>query len=125
MCLTTKDPAIKIAEQDIIAYKRLEYPKVKFLQRLFKPSLAYPFSCTWKHFIYKKGVHQPKVVLHPIDDGDDEYTVHDGYHTFVSSDHANAMFIIPKGAKYIEGWNNNDETNRNYVSETLVYVGKL
>lgn len=125
MCLTTKDPAIKIAEQDIKVYKHLEYPKVKFLKRLFNPSLAYPYSSVWSKYVYKKGETQPAVTLNPVQDNYEEFRVHQGYHSHATPEKSNSLFIIPKGTKYIEGWNNGNEEIKNYVSETIVFVEKL
>lgn len=125
MCLTTKDPTIKIAEEDIKVYKNLEYPRVPFFKRLFNLTLAYPYANVWTRHTYQKGVVQPNVPLEPIDEGDNEFTVHQGYHSYVEPCALNSLFIIPKGTKYIEGWNNCNENSKNYVSETIIFAKKL
>lgn len=134
MCLTTKDPTIKVAERDIEVYKSLLFPKVSFLKRLFNPKSASPISTVWGAYTYHKGQVQPKVEIKSYErkdmfDTETIYVVHEGYHShatpYILGYECNAKFIIPKGAKYIEGWNNDDKHMKNYVSETIVYVGKL
>lgn len=126
MCLTTNDPAIKVATEDIVVYKLLQYPtKVGFFKRLFKSSLTWPFSTVWGYHLYQPKIKQPIVKMGIEEGSDDEWTVHEGYHSYVSPRNCNAKCIIPKGAQYIEGWNNDNKLLKNYVSETIVYVGKL
>ena len=51
------------------------------------------------------------------------FTIYEGYHSNVKNENCNALFIIPKGTKYTEGFNN-DGTIKNYVSETIIFIGK-
>lgn len=125
MCQTLKDPTIKVAEADIIVYKSLCYRKVNIIERLFRPSLLNPKSHI-QNFTYRKGVSQPNVPLKIIKYTTDEWYVEAGYHSYVNQENGcNAKFIIPKGTKYTFGHNNGNAYMPTYVSETIIYVGKL
>lgn len=129
MCLVTKDPTIKTAEQDIIVYKELEFKEDGFFRRWFRPSP--PISTIFPH-VYKPGVVQPTVQLKPYPDQKNElWTIEEGYHSYpdkswLKTAHVvNAMFIIPKGTRYIEGCFNGFKNIPNYVSETIIFLKKL
>lgn len=129
MCLITKDPTIKTAEQDIIVYKELEFKKDGFFRRWFNPSS--PISTMYPH-VYKQGVVQPKVPLKPYLDRNNElWIVEEGYHSYPSRSWlktahvVNTMFMIPKGTRYIEGSFNGFKNIPNYVSETIIFLKKL
>lgn len=126
MCLETKDPTIKIADRDIEVYKCLIYPKVNLLKKILSPTKSRPYSDVWTIYPYIKNKRQPIVELKVQNIEDDFYRVHKGYHSHVNIEAScNSIFIIPKGAKYIEGFNNGDEDIPDYVSETIIYKGKL
>jgi hypothetical protein len=128
MCLTTRDATIKIAEQDIQVFKNLCYPRVSFLKGLFKPKSKCPTSM-FNGYLYEEGVTQPKVTLQPrsLFRDKSEYSVDEGYHSYLTPiQDCNAKFVIPKGTRYIEGqYGFGNKSVPNYVSETIVYVGKI
>lgn len=57
--------------------------------------------------------------------GPDIFEVEEGYHSDVVDCNSNALFIIPKGTKYIAGWFNTNVGRKNYVSETIKFVRKI
>ena len=130
MCLRTLNPEVKIAEDDMLVYKRLEIrhiPNTKrtIFQRIFRRNMwkKIPLS---RHtgYQYELGVLNPKVKL-IVQEGYNKgtYKVEEGYH---SDDRLlpygnNALFVIPKGTLYIEGWHNEETYRKNYVSETIIF----
>lgn len=133
MCLTTKDPTIKIAEEDITVYKCLDKKKVKrkgFFNRLFNGKYRIAFEAMNHNHEYKIGKLNSPIKIKAVADRYDEFSVEKGYHSFVDQDNPrvssiNALFIIPKGTKYIKGWYNDDENILNYVSETIIFVKEI
>lgn len=103
MCLRTKDPTIKVAQEDIKVYKWLTWPRNEFFKRLmFSPLRGY--SAVVARYPYIRNVKQPLVEINPIPLlSYDQHVVNEGYHSYITKDNANAVFIIPKGTKYIEG----------------------
>lgn len=125
MCLTTFDSNVYTAEADIEVYKCLDYPtpSKNLIKRLFFPK--HPRSSIVGHE-YKKGVLQEKATLNPKGVYlTNELTVDEGYHSDTCWHYSNATFVIPKGTRYMKGWYNDDRSRINYVSETIVYKGKL
>lgn len=126
MCLTTDNPTVKVAEQDIKVYKSLYFHEQRvrsknFFKRLFgmKDVIVTPKSGV-QNFKYMTGALQPSVELQSYPDGN-RHEYHRGYHSDADiRSESNALFVIPKGTKYVEGW-----FNQNYVSETIVYVKRL
>lgn len=110
MCLTSKKEfKFKIAEKDIICFKEL-----------FKDNTSY-----FTDYEYIKGVKNPIEDLVSIYDdfSINAFSIYEGYHSNVKNENCNALFIIPKGTKYTEGFNNNSKI-KNYVSETIIFIGK-
>jgi hypothetical protein len=126
MCLTTSDPEIKVATEDIKVYKQLIIRYVPnenrtILQRLFglKKTRMRAESIIQTHE-YKIGETAPNVelVTTPFFDF---FEVERGYHSDAEfQGNSNAILVIPKGAKYIQGWYNDENWRPNYVSETLI-----
>lgn len=118
MCLTTRNPEIKVAEKDITVYKD---------GCLYKDGLT--FEVGHSNYEYEINKDQEPVVLTPIDQHDGTFTVEEGYHSHArtrgafSHSECNGKFVIPKGTKYIHGWYNDRSSIPNYVSENIVYVG--
>jgi hypothetical protein len=115
MCLATKTPKLKIAEQPIICYKKGKVKKFTFrpyIQTQFKYKLGKVTEKTEIEF--KKNDY-----IVPSD----WYEVEEGYHSFPTFQvyyPTNHVFIIPKGVKYTEGQYNGTD---NYCSEQLIWVG--
>lgn len=125
MCLTTDKNEIKVAKDDIIVFKNLNYIRSKwFIKELLGFKIA--MSSVQNH-IYKRGILQPYITLRLFAHYRDPniFTVEEGYHSNVEEFGSNAVFIIPKGTKYVEGWNNGYKSIKNYVSETIIYKGRL
>lgn len=128
MCLTTNDPTIKVAEQDITVYKMLypaevPNPNRNFFQRLFGLS---KFVDGWQaesgNCHYTIGEVNPTVELYPYGYSSGNSSVDQGYHSdAVPNAYSNAVFVIPKGTKYIAGWYNTTRDRANYVSETIIF----
>lgn len=114
MCLRTQDPTIRVTEDDILVYKTLRYDNGD------PESLAY-------NFVYKKFEACPTEYLLPQElFYRSYYYVEKGYHSDVKQrKDSNALFVIPKGTKYIKGRFNDWPDRANYVSETIVYLGRL
>jgi hypothetical protein len=106
MCLHLLNDEVKKTEKPIVVYKKLNY----------KNGLAKSYHY---RFNYVSGILQPKVKLRPVY-GDS--SIEDGYHSRKKNIDSNAVFVIPKGVDYYEGFENYS-TIRNYVSETIIYVG--
>lgn len=126
MCLTTSDPEIKVAQEDILVYKELYYQRSGFFSFLFRTKKGWASLQT--HHEYVKGELQPPTELRPIKDryGDSDYRVYQGYHSeALRVTGTNALFVIPKGTKYIEGFNNGARSRPNYVSETIIFKKRL
>lgn len=134
MCLTTKDPTIKIAEKDITVYKILDKKKVKrkgFFNRLFNGKYRITYEAINNNYEYTIGTLNPIVEIKPF--GGDaflDFAVEEGYRSYVHEtgrgrQNANAIFVIPKGTKYIQGYCNNDTNIPNYVSETIIFVKEI
>lgn len=124
MCLTTMHPEIKIADRDIKVYKNLVYYGQGWLTRLFRGTRR---GTAWiMSHEYERGVPQPIVKLEPRAVSNGKWVIEEGYHSDKERIHGtNALFIIPKGAAYIEGWNNDDVSRKNYVSETIIFKKRL
>lgn len=130
MCLTTRDPEIKIATQDIIVYKELTVMKThkerNWLDKLFGTKRYQTEHRSDRGYEYKIGKINPTVELLPrvmwsSDEGDIS-EVEQGYHSDIEQqEDSNAIFVIPKGTKYIEGWYNDDTDRPNIVSETIIF----
>lgn len=129
MCLTTDRPAdIKIADKDILCYK------VTRATHIGLGSNNYSFKSIYG-FVYKIGRSSKRITLSPNNSYYGATTrVEEGYHSLhklgdceyvieaLLKDYG--LFIIPKGAEYIEGWDNNSRGIAAYVSSTLIYLGK-
>lgn len=112
MCLTTNDPTIKVATEDIFVFKECSeidknYAKV---------------SVAKEDFTYEAGKATEKVHLKPI-----EYIgyfeVNEGYHSHnFPTKYADGLFVIPKGTEYIDGWFNSTPSLLNRVSSSLIFV---
>jgi hypothetical protein len=126
MCLKTKTPEILIADKDIICYK-----ESTGLQKTGGCYVSSP-----RNYQYFPGEIAPIVELKAdIDlvfswDGiwpeTGNYRVEEGYHSHVKnySPGESAVFLIPKGTKYISGWYNQNPMIKNYVSETIIFIGR-
>lgn len=114
MCLRTQDPNIRVTEDDILVYKTLRYDNGD------PESLVY-------NFVYKEFKACPTEYLLPEKISHRSfYYVEKGYHSDVKQrKDSNALFVIPKGTKYIKGRLNVSSDRLNYVSETIVYLGRL
>ena len=128
MCLKTNTPEIKIAKADILCYK---YGQQK------------PFILRAPHqkFTYLVGVKTKKTALmvqptlmpyRLVPDDDSWREVNQGYHSLLhlidvvkekGPWDSIGLFIIPKGAKYVEGINNSKLDQPAYVSSTIIYIG--
>lgn len=124
MCLTTRDPAIKKAEEDIEVYKVGLLIGNQFIPRYRRS------------FVYNQNEQKPFVELAPYEHKNlGKSTVDEGYHSFNNIQNAIhsfdssginptkvlvGVFIIPKGTNYIDGhfpW----EGVPNRVSSTIVF----
>lgn len=127
MCLTTDNPEIRIATEDIYVFKMVHFAKRSFWEWLFRKPLRANAVHRSDH-LYIQGVIQPTVEVKPAYQEDGGYTeVRKGYHSHVYHKlwESNALFMIPKGTKYMQGYFNGDTARHNYVSESIVFVGKL
>ena len=107
MCLTSPNEfKFKIAEKDIICFKTLERNNIS----------------TITEYRYIKGIKNPIVDIIFIGYADG-FRINEGYHSNIENENCNALFIIPKGTKYTEGFNNLS-TIKNYVSETIIFIGR-
>lgn len=89
-----KNPAIKTAKRDIKVFKGCYK----------EPENAARANFNW--FIYKKDVPSAPVQLSPRSIGV-KYEVNEGYHSHNHPRHdTNCVFVIPKGAQYIDGSTN-------------------
>lgn len=123
MCLTTSNPEVKVAQEDIEVYKSIVFSRNGFFGRLFNRRRGR--SGLTGH-LYRRGEIQMNVRLYarPIRSG--SYRVDEGYHSDVKRIYSsNALFVIPKGTKYIEGWYNDTTDRKNYVSETIIFKKRL
>lgn len=125
MCLTTNDPTIRTATENMLVYKEL------------KPDGLTPY----RYFNYEDNIPALHVELTPepwniIDSKGDVFNYRgrtafsQGYHSFVNKiDSCRKLryaFIIPKGAQYVVGnFGDSDMDPDNYVSSTLIKVGKM
>lgn len=125
MCLTTTNPEIKIAEDDIICFKT-SYSR--YVDKCFVSAI--------RGFYYDINVVQEKVEVNAIKDksldhGKEQvnplYMVEGGYHSYVKLEDSirigyeySGVFIIPKGTKYIEGFDNVTDTQTR-ISEVIIY----
>jgi len=136
MCLNTKDVTVKVAENDILVYKEVMiYKKVKknrnrnLFQKLFGLNkFVNMYSSAGTGYEYEIGKINPTEELrpYPLWNGLDTYYVEAGYHSDTKRRaDSNALFVIPKGTKYIEGWFNDNEARPNLISETIVFKGLL
>src|SRR5688572_6190332 len=115
MCLTTRHPAIKVAESDIKVYKSWSYPYRNLLQRIFT-KVKEGYSIIMSH-TYLRNEVQPNEELVPYELGGGKWSVESGYHSDKDKrGDSNALFIIPRGTKYIEGWYGDRVSRKNYVS---------
>lgn len=114
MCLTTNDPRIKTADENMLVYKIIGGDNSSYHNRLK----------------YIRGKVNPKVKLNTFRFLDSRpFIVNEGYHSspdsFRTGDgEANSIFIIPKGASYIEGTYNDSSSILNIVSSTIIFIGK-
>ncbi len=128
MCLTTNDPTLKVAEQDITVYKRVNRYKVQNNNRtlwekiLGKNKIITVVEAESHSFQYHIDEKCPTVELSPFRTfgDDDEFEVEAGYHSYVDMNGCNSVFIIPKGTRYIDGWYNDSKSIANRVSETII-----
>lgn len=122
MCLRTKDKSEKTAEKHIPVYK------------FGTTSILLGFIPEFRTFSYGRYVKQKYVKLRPgvLYQGG-AYIVDEGYHSFnklqdcKDASHRYSdlgLFIIPKGAQYIDGVWDNFTWCDNRVSTTLIYLGK-
>lgn len=116
MCLITNDKTVKIADKNIVCYKTMSTTKMG------RP-------CGYGGVIYKKYKRQNNVTLGvygPSDDG--WYNVEEGYHSRINFDNNSKpnkhLFVIPKGAEYLMGGENDEKKIDNYVSTNIIYLGK-
>lgn len=120
MCLITRDPTVKVAEQDIVVYKQLRYPS--FLDSLFG---AKPEALFYDCYTYKKNQLNEVTIPLNVVKHYDCFRVEAGFHSYVNrEENCNAKFIIPKGTKYVAGTLGHS-SQMNYVSEAIIYKGKL
>ena len=115
MCLELKTSRleVKIAKNTIVCYKHGIVSKG-----------VYESPC--QYYKYKNGVLQPKVKLDiRKSDYKDNAWVNDGYHSYINFfDKGDQVFLIPKGAEYIEGGDNEIvEKHDVYVSDQIVWIG--
>lgn len=131
MCLITRDATIKIAEKDMYVYKQLEIIPSTLKRKGILGVLGFKkkhFYSLVNFYKYEKHVLQPYVQLRPYQyySNPEKYEVNQGYHSDAGSvKGSNAVFVIPKGTKYIQGYYNNDKSRVNYVSETIIFKFKL
>jgi len=128
MCLTTKDPIIKLAKKPIFCFKAGRFEDDN-------PDIIKGFSLGVD---YVRGNVSPHVEIH-IEEEDprdadlilrENYTVEEGYHSFNKFRHIRkemkyldvGIFAIPKGANYFDGYFNNNPKYLNRVSSQIVYV---
>jgi hypothetical protein len=126
MCLTTDNPEIQIAAEDITVYKKVivrykENTNRNFFQKLFGLNKTTEiYEALIHHFFYQMGKPEPivELVATPILN---VFEVEKGYHSDAQQvPSANAICVIPKGTKFIYGWYNEEKHRPNYVSETII-----
>jgi len=107
MCLTTFDRDLKIADKDIVCYKK-GYIKP---DDTFEPYYQ-------DYYRYKKGELQPHVPI-VFSGVEGEFIVSEGYHSYIAKPTYGTIrnFIIPKGTKYCIG------IGGDMVAENLIYIG--
>lgn len=113
MCLTTNDPTLKTAQENMVVYKLIEGNR----------------RSIHNNYKYVVGKSNPTILLigYLPYSNSEVYKFDDGYHSSPYPDitgdgPSNSVFVIPKGASYVEGYNNNS-SQKNYVSSTIIYVG--
>lgn len=107
MCLTNASE-IKTAEKNILVYKELDFDA-------YSPYQSYK---------YIKGLQKDNVKIVVSKN----QKVWEGYHTYNNEKdtfpYKLNICIIPKGVKYVDGFDNDYFSVKNRVSENLYYVGK-
>lgn len=127
MCLQTKDPSIKVAKNDMNVYKTC----------LISDNIAHPSHANMHGFFYILDIEAETLHLNPneglvwnkaantaVPSG--IYGVNEGYHSYnVPSSKTNALFVIPRGASYIDGTFNGEKgiRNLNRVSSSIIFKG--
>lgn len=111
MCLNvTPDAEIKTAKRDMLVFKYTSKSRIDNDN----------FESSIQVYDYKRGKLQPNVEIKIWGSN----TVEKGYHSlpshYNSSYYRNAMFVIPKGSKFIEGTYDDDPC---YVSSQIIYLG--
>ncbi len=111
-------PVQKVAEKNILVYKQLSRGN-------------YSLHTNYK---YKKGRVNPSITIESEsgnywEDGywEDGYVINKGYHSrnSASTESKSHLFIIPKGATYVEGGENEIRKQPDgYVSSTIIFVGR-
>jgi len=117
MCGTIYNkPVVRIAKKSILVYKRLCYYQSGARSEHM-------------HYLWQRYKKQPIIKLKPIKNWS-YWEIYEGYHSRKSgkyqhlSDRPNAIFVIPKGTRYIEAKENSSSVD-NYVSENLIFIGKM
>lgn len=116
MCLKTPDSKVKILDEPLFVWK-----------------LLYKGISAHHGYKYKINKLNPEVQIHfeEVYYEKDLFIVEDGYHSWVNKcvsgnwDYktSNDLFVIPKGAKYVEGIQHNYE--KGIVSSNIVYLGNI
>lgn len=115
MCLTTNFAGtVEVAKTDMVVYKSGD-------------SYGSYFRSEHQGFRYQKDKIQDKVELEithaPYRFGR-VYAYHQGYHGFSSFFKGNQVFLIPKGTKFVKGYDN-DTTDEAYVAEQIAWIGNV
>lgn len=115
MCMYTKQAIAKVAEKNILVTKDTSKKKATFFKfcSYFK-SFIYTRFKTYSTSIHISAV--PRVM----------YEIEEGFHSYITDCYHNGYFIIPKGACYFEGTDNDPDTSvtNARVSDKIIYIGR-
>jgi len=106
MCLsklTTQEPLT--AKQNIFCWKFLDEGKIS----------------QHRDYNYSLGLLQPETVDIKVRESWSGNIIAEGYHSWLTRNKSNYLFVIPKGEKYFEGTQHDD--NLGYASSNIICLG--
>ena len=108
MCLsklTTQEPLT--AHQNIFCWKSLDKDRIS----------------QHRDYVYCLGLLQPETVDIKVRKHWSGNIIQEGYHSWVKRNKSNHLFVIPKGEKYYEGIQHDD--NLGYASSNIICLGHV